>query len=351
MAYKPPQVIGKTDGLNPEVIKKLDAIAKKLGKDVKVISGVDSRKYLDGANKGKPKLTTHSHKIAADVQIEGMNSEEIAAELENAGFSGIGRYYYNDGTPTHTAHGDLRGLPAAKGTKFEKGLEKKYNWGYKWYYGEGKHYGNSIDWIPLKSPPPRPKPAEVKPAPPAEKPKPAPPAVKTTPTVKMNQTMLIAIILIALAIVAVILALSLSSQSGTPGDLAGTWRTFPPVTFTTQTDFDTGSLQDVESEKRDITWIITAGTSDGTFDIEEHYTASDVTHLTSPGTCTPEFSPQYYTGVVSGDRLTVKSGDVTVGEFSFTSSIITGTWNDDTWGMLYTQITYTAANGLTLTKQ
>jgi hypothetical protein len=104
----------------------------------------------------------------------------------------------------------------------------------------------------------------------------------------------------------------------------------------------------VESEKRDITWIITAGTSDGTLDIEEHYTSSDVS---STGTYTPEFSPNFYVGVINGDRLTVQKGDSIVGEFNFTSSIITGTWDDSTWSAIYTQRTYTASNGLTLTKQ
>jgi hypothetical protein len=210
---------------------------------------------------------------------------------------------------------------------------------------EGKHYGKSIDWLHLDGPP-HPKPAKVKPA----EIKPAPPAEKAKPTVTVNRTMLIAAIIAALAIIAVLVALSISPQSGTPaGDLAGTWRTSSPVTFHTQTDFDYPfTLHDVESEKRDITWTITAGTSDGTFDIEEYYTSSDVS---STGTYTPEFSPQYYTGVINGDRLTVKSGDVTIGDFNFTSSIITGTWNDSTWGLLYTQITYTAANGLTMTKQ
>jgi hypothetical protein len=344
MAFEP-RVIGKTEGLNDEVIKKLDIIAKKTGKDVKIISGVDTRKYLKDSNKGKSKLTAHECKIAADVQIEGMNSEQIATELENAGFSGVGRYYFKDGTPTHTAHGDLRGLPVAKGTKFEKGLEKKYKWGYKWYYLEGKHYGKSIDWLPLDGPP-HPKPAKVKPA----EIKPAPPAEKPKPTVKMNRAMLIAAIIAALVIIAVLVAISISPQSGTPaGDLVGTWRTSSPVTFHTQTDFDYPfTLHDVESEKRDITWIITAGTSDGTFDIEEHYTSSD---KSSTGTYTPEFSPNFYTGVINGDRLTVQKGDSIVGEFNFTSSIITGTWDDSTWSSIYTQRTYTASNGLTLTKQ
>jgi uncharacterized protein YcbK (DUF882 family) len=91
MAYAPPRVIGEVKDLNPEVIKKLEVVAKNTGKDVKVISGYEVRVHLEGKNEGKPRRSAHNDHIAVDVQIDGLNSEQIAKELEKARFSGIGR--------------------------------------------------------------------------------------------------------------------------------------------------------------------------------------------------------------------------------------------------------------------
>src|SRR3989304_8757009 len=57
-------------------------------------------------------------------------------------------------------------------------------------------------------------------------------------------------------------------------NLEGTWKTTFPVTFYIKTDFETGELQDVGSEYRTMTWIIT-GTSD------EHVVNVEVSFATS----------------------------------------------------------------------
>jgi hypothetical protein len=354
-----PEVKGKIDKLPKEVMDKLREISKITRKPVTVTSGV--REKLPGT-KGE---SAHYYHLAADIEIPGLKTEGIAELMRKVGFTGVGCYYNSDGTETTFAHGDIRGDLVADGTYYGRG--KDHGVPAHWVRGyllpksqdperkSGKDFKNKAEWLKwwrkwVRKRKIKPSPPKAKLAPPAEMAKPAPPpAAKARPTFKMNRTMLIAIIL-ALAIMAVLLAVFLSSFSGTPaGDLVGTWRTSSPVTFHTQTDADYPfTLHDVGSEKRDITWTITAGTSDGTFDIEQDYTSSDKSYT---GMYTPEFSPNFYVGVISGDRLTVKSGDVTVGDFNFTSSIITGTWDDSTWSAIYTQRTYTASNGLTLTKQ
>ena len=137
-------------------------------------------------------------------------------------------------------------------------------------------------------------------------------------------------------------------------NLEGTWKTTFPVTFYIKTDFETGELQNVGSENRTMTWIIT-GTSD------EHVVNVEVSFATfnrqvaSGSGYVPDVSPNFYTGTISGTRLTLTTGDKysesgIVGEFSFTTDIITGTWNDK-WSIAYGQQVYTATNTLILTRQ
>ncbi len=163
---------------------------------------------------------------------------------------------------------------------------------------------------------------------------------------------IMAVVLVGLGISGVLVYYVLTLGYGTTltgaASITATWKTPFAVTYHTKTDFDTGALQHVSQESRVVTWTITAGNSASNVNIQQNYTSSG---RVSTGTFTPEFSPNFYTGTISGSRLTVTSGGTIVGEFDFTSNNITGTWNDDTWGLLYTQITYTEAQALVLTKQ
>lgn len=105
-----PQVTGEIDGLRPQVMDKLLEVSRNTGKPVDIISGHDKRHGT----------SAHNYGLAADVTIPGYNSEQIAAELAKAGFNGVGVYRNKDGTPTNTAHGDIRGEPTAKGTPYYK---------------------------------------------------------------------------------------------------------------------------------------------------------------------------------------------------------------------------------------
>ena len=94
-------VTGKTNGLVSEVMDKLEALSKRLGKDVEVTSG---------KRQGNVDASAHNSGIAADVKVAGLKSIALADELVTQGFSGVGEYYKDDqGTEDTFAHGDLRG--------------------------------------------------------------------------------------------------------------------------------------------------------------------------------------------------------------------------------------------------
>jgi hypothetical protein len=134
-------------------------------------------------------------------------------------------------------------------------------------------------------------------------------------------------------------------------NLEGTWKTAFPVTFYIKTDFESfGDLQDVGSENRTMTWIITATSDENVVNVEVRFMVSNRLLVADSG-YTPDVSPMFYKGVISGTRLTLETGDnSTVGEFNFTTDIMTGTWSDH-WSMVYEQQVYTATNALILTRQ
>jgi hypothetical protein len=133
--------------------------------------------------------------------------------------------------------------------------------------------------------------------------------------------------------------------------LEGTWKTPFSTKFYIKTDFETGQLQDVGSENRTMTWTITSTSDENTVNIEVQFTGSNLQLVDGSG-YTPDVSPMFLTGTISGTRLTLTTGgseDRTIGQFSFTIDIITGTWNDQ-WIMVYEQEVYTTTNSLTLTR-
>ena len=133
-------------------------------------------------------------------------------------------------------------------------------------------------------------------------------------------------------------------------NLEGTWKTSFPTKFYIKTDFSSAQLQDVGSENRTMTWVITSTNNENVVKIEITFVSSN-RDLVSDSGYTPDVSPMYAQGIISGSRLTLQSsGDGTIGQFDFTSDIIHGTW-DDSWTSAYSQEVYTATNGLTLARQ
>jgi len=133
-------------------------------------------------------------------------------------------------------------------------------------------------------------------------------------------------------------------------NLEGTWKTTFPVTFYIKTDYETfGELQDVGSENRTMTWIITETSDENIVNVEVYFTASN-RQLVADSGYVPDVSPMFLEGVISGTRLTLKTGDRTICECNFTTDIITATWSDH-WSMVYEQQVYTKTNSLILTRQ
>ncbi len=160
----------------------------------------------------------------------------------------------------------------------------------------------------------------------------------------------IGIIVAIIVVVAVIIPVSLSAAR----PLVGTWHTPFATTFHVRTDFNGYSLQDEGYQERTMTWRITATSNPNLVDVEVSYEV--VTNAINSGSgYVPDVSPMFLYGYISGTVLELEThGSIledprSVGTFTFTSNIITGTWNDS-WCMLYCQEVYTGVNQLTLTK-
>ena len=99
-----------------------------------------------------------------------------------------------------------------------------------------------------------------------------------------------------------------------------------------------------------MTWTITATGDENVVNVEVYFAVSN-RQLVSGSGYKPDVSPMFLTGKISGTRLALKTGDnSTIGEFNFTTDIITGTWTDH-WSMVYEQEVYTATNSLILVRQ
>jgi hypothetical protein len=102
-----------------------------------------------------------------------------------------------------------------------------------------------------------------------------------------------------------------------------------------------------------MTWVITEGENENEVNVEVQCTASN-TQLVDGSGYTPDVSPMFLRGTISGATLTLHSSDTSddriVGAFTYTSDIIQGTW-DDHWTLVYEQEVYTTTNGLTLARQ
>lgn len=138
--------------------------------------------------------------------------------------------------------------------------------------------------------------------------------------------------------------------------LVGTWKTTIPVKFFIKTDFCSGALELVASEKREVTFIITEVTgNENEVNIECRYSSTDFIVLNQ--NCTngtgyvPDVSPTFLKGEISSSQLNVKnySGKL-VCSISFTTDLMEGTW-DDSWCAVYCQEVYTDAKALKLKLQ
>jgi hypothetical protein len=135
-------------------------------------------------------------------------------------------------------------------------------------------------------------------------------------------------------------------------NLVGTWKTSFPTTVYYDTDWCSYDPALVASQPWNFTFVITAGQDDNHVNVEMSFGTGAFTVINGcPGTgIIPEVSPLRFTGTISSSRLLLTSGTQVVGEFNFTSDILTGTF-DYTWSAVYSQREYTATNTLILRRQ
>ena len=139
--------------------------------------------------------------------------------------------------------------------------------------------------------------------------------------------------------------------------LDGTWKMAFPVKFYYETEYcDFVNMQLMATENRLVTWVMKADDSDpngNTINITMNYVESDFTILqTCLGSTgiTPEVRPLFLTGIINGDFITVKSGNVNCGVFNYTSSNLEGNW-DNTSCSIWCQHVYTQNQEFKLLKQ
>lgn len=128
---------GPIEGLTKQVLDRLEAISKKLKKDVIVTPE-------GGKRSGPVDKSAHNSGIAVDAYVEGMLSVEFADHLVEAGLSGVGEYYKSNGNQERFAHGDIRGLEGSEqsGAYSPTGKKSKplcwYRLGKKYTFGKRK---------------------------------------------------------------------------------------------------------------------------------------------------------------------------------------------------------------------
>jgi hypothetical protein len=139
-----------------------------------------------------------------------------------------------------------------------------------------------------------------------------------------------------------------SSTLSPARNLEGTWKTEFATKFFIQIDGE-----DVGSQDRIMTWIITPTSQESIVNVEVRFSSSN-TQVEQYSGYVPDVSPMFLTGTISGTRLTLENTanyyKEPIGEFSFTTDYIQGTWHDH-WEMLYEQNVYTSTNGLKLDRQ
>ncbi len=135
-------------------------------------------------------------------------------------------------------------------------------------------------------------------------------------------------------------------------NLVGTWKASAPATVNFETDFCTTNLSLVASQGWTVTLDITAGANDNSVNVQMAFVTSNSQIIAGcPSTgVTPEVSPMYLTGNISGTRLDLSDGLTPVASFSFTTDQMTGTL-DYAWCMAFCQRDYTAANAIVLRRQ
>jgi len=150
-----------------------------------------------------------------------------------------------------------------------------------------------------------------------------------------------------LAYAVVLPALNTSEESNlTPSrSLTGTWKATVPTKFSFSTDF----AADAGYQMWNVTFVITGGSNSSSVNVQMSFSVAS-SSIVQGSMMIPEVSPKFLTGNINSSQMQLLSGSKVVGVFTFTTSTMTGTY-DESWTALYGQMVFTETNAIKLYKQ
>ena len=182
---------------------------------------------------------------------------------------------------------------------------------------------------------------------------PPPPQAPYRPPKAKNKVMIVGIVaavlivgaLLAYAVIMPALNSTPNSNLSASRDLSGTWKTTVPTKFS----FSTDMASNAGYQMWNVTLTITKTPDPNVMKVQMNFAVASSAIV--PGSfMIPEVSPMFFTGAVNSSQMQLRSGTGVVGVFSFTSSTMTGTY-DESWTALYGQQVFTETNAIKLYKQ
>ncbi len=131
------------------------------------------------------------------------------------------------------------------------------------------------------------------------------------------------------------------------GPLDGTWTTESTTIFYMKTDWPSGQLTDVGFEARNVTFVITSTSEPEKVDVEMYYSVVFST-VSFDSFYYPDPSPERYDGNWNGNYLELSQDGIQKGVFTFTDTVMTGTWDDLDQDSAFSQECYTSTDAFML---
>jgi len=154
-------------------------------------------------------------------------------------------------------------------------------------------------------------------------------------------------------LIGAMLLISSCTLIGTAKNTIGTWHTITPVKVYIETDYqDFVNMELVATEYWDIEMTVTStDLVANTVNVDWTFTRSDYEALVDDPGVTPEVSPMYLTGTISGDTLYLEAyDDSTFAVLSFSNGSMEG-FIDYNWNYGWAQRDYTIPGELRFEKE
>lgn len=181
--------------------------------------------------------------------------------------------------------------------------------------------------------------------PPQKAPYPPPKKIGKVAVAGVVVAVLVVGVLLTYAIIMPALNSSNESNLSASRDLTGTWKTTVPTKFSFSTDF----AADAGYQMWNVTFTITKTSNSSTVNVQMSFSVAS-SAIVQGSLVIPEVSPKFLTGAVNSSQMQLRSGTSVVGVFSFTTSTMTGTF-DESWIAAYGQSVSTETNAIKLYKQ